>query len=196
MRFRQLVAWGALLAGACGPTPAGAPGSGEGAVRTFGVGTPAPPSAVALVDRDIGTDGAGLPPGRGTVADGAVIYQAQCASCHGPEAAGMGSAYPALASREPMEGFPFGANPRLVRTIGNYWSHATALIDYIRRAMPFATPGSLTDDEVYAVSAYLLALNNLLPMDGALDSAAVMAIRMPAADRFVRDDRRGGPEVR
>lgn len=197
MRPRHALGVFVVMVAACDPaSPAGDRAGGDPTTRTYGVGTPATAAAVALVDRDIGADGAGLPPGRGTVAEGAVIYEAQCASCHGPDAAGMGSAFPALAGREPREGFPFGADPRLVRTIGNYWSHATALVDYIRRAMPFLTPGSLSDDEVYAVSAYLLALNELLPMDGALDSAAVMAIRMPAADRFVRDNRRGGPEVR
>jgi len=197
MRPLMSLAVVAVLVAACGPAvPEGDQASGETGGRRYGVGTPASVAAVARVDRDIGADGVGLPPGRGTVVEGERVYQAQCANCHGAAAAGMGSAYPALAGREPREGFAFGADPRLVRTIGNYWSHATALVDYIRRAMPFLTPGSLSDNEVYAVSAYLLALNELLPMDGALDSAAVMAIRMPAADRFVRDDRRGGSEVK
>jgi cytochrome c len=83
-----------------------------------------------------------------------------------------------------------------VKTVGNYWSHATTLVDYIRRAMPLTAPGSLTNDEVYALSAYLLAANEVIAKDAVLDAAAVMAVRMPARDRFVPDDRRGGPEVK
>jgi cytochrome c len=108
----------------------------------------------------------------------------------------MAPVYPALIGREPREGFPFGNDPKLVRTVGNYWSHATTLVDYVRRAMPLTAPGSLTSDQVYAVSAYILAANEIIPKDAVLDSAAVMAIQMPAKDRFVPDDRRGGPEVK
>jgi len=108
----------------------------------------------------------------------------------------MAPVYPALIGREPREGFPFGTDPKLVRTVGNYWSHATTLVDYVRRAMPLTAPGSLTNDQVYAVSAYLLAANEIIARDAVLDSAAVMAIQMPAKDRFVPDDRRGGPEVK
>jgi len=179
----------------CNPRAPGAAASATAGTR-YEVGRPATPAVVAAVDLDVSPSGAGLPPGRGTVADGARLYQAQCANCHGAAGEGMGGVYPALVGREPREGFGFAGNPKLVHTIGNYWAHATALVDYIRRAMPLTAPGSLTNDEVYALSAYLLALNELLPMDAALDSAGVMAIRMPAADRFVRDDRRGGAEVK
>lgn len=162
----------------------------------YDVGRPASAAILAGLDIDVSPSGAGLPAGRGTVADGKRLYEAQCANCHGAGAEGMGGVYPALAGRDPREGFGFATDPKLVHTIGNYWAHATTLVDYIRRAMPLTAPGTLTDDEVYAVSAYLLAVNELLPMDGALDSAGVMAIRMPAAGRFVRDDRRGGAEVK
>jgi cytochrome c len=148
------------------------------------------------VDIDMGADGTGLPPGRGSVADGEKLYQAQCANCHGAQGQGMAPVYPALVGREPREGFPFASDPKLVRTVGNYWSHATTLVDYVRRAMPLTAPGSLSADQVYAVSAYILAANEIIPKDAVLDSAAVMAIQMPAKDRFVPDDRRGGPEVK
>ncbi len=197
MRRRSLLL---LLAGwsvGCAPSRSAGDGTtASGDSPRYGIGRPASAAAIAALDTDVSPTGAGLPPGRGTVADGQRLYQAQCANCHGAAAEGMGSVYPALAGRNPREGFGFATDPKLVHTIGNYWAHAPTLVDYVRRAMPLTAPGSLTNDEVYAVSAYLLALNELLPMDGALDSAGVMAIRMPAAGRFVRDDRRGGAEVR
>jgi cytochrome c len=108
----------------------------------------------------------------------------------------MAPANPRLVGRDPREGFPFGREPRLEKTIGNYWPHATTLFDYVRRAMPFATPGSLTVDEVYAVTAWLLAQNEIIPPDATLDAASLRQVRMPSRARFVRDDRKGGAEVR
>ena len=83
-----------------------------------------------------------------------------------------------------------------MRTIGNYWPYATTVFDYVRRAMPHTQPGSLTNDEVYALTAYLLAANQVIPMNSTLDAATLRAVKMPYVDRFVRDDRRGGHEVR
>jgi hypothetical protein len=83
-----------------------------------------------------------------------------------------------------------------VRTIGNYWPEATTLFDYIKRTMPLLEAGSLTDDEVYSLTAFLLAANEILPAGAALDSASLVAVRMPARDRFVPDNRSGGPTVR
>lgn len=162
----------------------------------YGLGRPADRARLAGLDTDIGPDGHGLPRGRGSVAEGEVLYLAQCANCHGAGGEGIHPVYPALVGREPREGFPFAHDPKLVHTIGNYWSHATTVVDYIRRAMPLTAPGSLTDDQVYALTAWLLAANEIIPMDAVLDSAAVMAVQMPARDRFVPDDRRGGPEVK
>lgn len=115
--------------------------------------------------------------------------------CHGEQGEGI-PPNPQLVGREPREGFPFGTDPALVRTIGNYWPHATTLFDYIRRTMPLSAPGSLTDDEVYSLTAWLLVANEVLPPGSRLDSASLVAVRMPARDRFVRDNRRGGREVR
>jgi cytochrome c len=108
----------------------------------------------------------------------------------------MEPAYPALIGRPAnAEGFRWSSDPKLVRTIGNYWSHAPSLFDYVKRAMPLTAPGSLTDDQVYALTAYLLAANEVLPRTATLDAAALRAVKMPYADRFVPDDRKGGPDV-
>jgi cytochrome c len=163
---------------------------------TYGLGRPVDPARLALLDLDVDSSGRGLPPGRGSAGDGEKLYQAKCGMCHGPKGEGMSTVYPALIGREPRQGFGFGTDPKLVKTVGNYWSHATTLVDYVRRAMPLTAPGSLTTDEVYALSAYILAANEVIPKDAVLDSAAVMAVRMPARDKFVPDDRRGGPEVK
>ena len=102
-----------------------------------------------------------------------------------------------LVGRDPKgEGFGFAADFKIARTVGNYWPNATTLFDYIRRAMPHAAPGSLTNDEVYALTAQLLSWNQILPPTATLDAAALKAVKMPAAGKFVVDDRRGGREVR
>jgi cytochrome c len=204
MRRASIPALLAAVAGACGSPqqPAAEPSAAPAAAIVnkegprYGIGRSADAARIAVVDIDIGADGSGLPAGRGSVADGEKLYQAQCGNCHGAQGQGMAPVYPALIGREPRDGFPFGNDPKLVRTVGNYWSHATTLVDYVRRAMPLTAPGSLTNDQVYAVSAYILAANEIIPKDALLDSAAVMAIQMPAKDRFVPDDRRGGPEVK
>jgi cytochrome c len=162
----------------------------------LGVGRAPTADEIAALDIDVGADGHGLPSGRGDVARGRALYAAQCAACHGRDGQGMAPVFPALIGREPREGFPFASDGKLVRTIGNYWPYATTLVDYIRRAMPLTQPGSLGSDEVYSLTAFLLAANGILPETATLDSASLMAVRMPARDRFVRDDRRGGPEVR
>lgn len=97
-----------------------------------------------------------------------------------------------------MTGFPFGQDPDLLpeRTIGNYWPYATTLYDYIRRAMPQGAPGTLSSEDVYSLTAYLLFLNRVVPEDTVMDAQTLPKIVMPARDRFVPDDRRGGPEVR
>lgn len=165
------------------------------APATYGLGVPATAAEIAALDTDASPSGEGLPPGRGDAVRGAELYRAQCASCHGAAGEGM-APNPRLVGREPREGFGFGNDPALVRTIGNYWPEAATLFDYIKRTMPLATPGSLTDDEVYSLTAHLLVANEILPAGATLDSASLVAVRMPARDRFVPDSRRGGAEVR
>lgn len=183
-----------FLVGACQVADRGA----TAAPSTYGLGTPASAEAIAALNTDVSPDGTGLPAGSGDATRGAVLYQAQCAGCHGANGEGTGGSppNPPLVGREPREGFPFGNDPKAVRTIGNYWPEATTLFDYIKRTMPLATPGSLTDDEVYSLTAHLLVANEVLPAGAALDSASLVAVRMPAKDRFVRDNRRGGAEVK
>jgi cytochrome c len=157
----------------------------------FGFGRAATPAEIAGLDIDVGPDGTGLPEGRGTPSDGEQIYAARCATCHGKS--GKEGPNDVLVGREPREGFPFGRNPALPKTIGNYWPYATTLFDYVRRAMPPNSPGSLTDDETYGVVAYLLFLNELIPADAVIDATSLPKVVMPARNRFVVDPR-GGPK--
>jgi len=158
---------------------------------TFGIGRPATPAEIAAWDIDVGPDGEGLPPGRGTSADGAPIYAARCAGCHGKT--GKEGPNDVLAGRLPGDAFPFARDARAPRTIGSYWPYATTVFDYIRRAMPPDAPGSLKDDEVYGLVAYLLVLNELVPADAVIDAASLPKVKMPARDRFVPDTR-GAPK--
>ncbi len=209
MARRSAVLLFALLAGGC-RTRQRAPVEGAQAVAAsgapavtappsrprFGFGHPASAREIAAWDIDVGPDGSALPPGRGTVAEGKRLYAEQCAVCHGVE--GKGGPSGSLVGRLPGDAFPFGTDTRLLdqRTVGNYWPYAPTLYDYINRAMPQPIPGSLRPDQVYSVVAYLLFLNQLVAEDVVLDAATLRAVKMPARDRFVIDDRRGGREVR
>jgi len=160
----------------------------------FHLGTPATPADIARVDIDIMPDGAGLPPGQGTPEEGRALYDAKCRHCHGEN--GQDGPFDRLVGRLGDDAFPFNDAPRTPRSIGSYWPYATTVFDYTRRAMPLERPGSLSDDEVYALTAYLLSMNGLWPEDATLDRASLPTVVMPARDRFVPDDRRGGPEIR
>ena len=168
-------------------TPIAAQAQPAKAPATFGIGRPATPSEIAALDIDVGPDGVGLPPGRGTSADGAPIYAARCASCHGKT--GKEGPNDVLVGRLPGDAFPFAKDPRAPKTIGSYWPYATTVFDYIRRAMPPDRPGSLRDDEVYGLVAYLLSLNELITPDAVVDAASLPTVKMPAHDRFVPDTR-------
>ena len=118
------------------------------------------------------------------MAQGREVYALQCVACHGPT--GTEGPNDRLVGTEPWTDYPSG------RAIGNYWPYATTLYDYIRKAMPQLTPGTLSDDEVYAVIAYLLYLNEIVPEDAVMNAETLPAVQMPARDRFVVDDRTGG----
>ena len=158
---------------------------------TFGIGRAATPAEIGALDIDVGPDGAGLPPGRGTPADGAPIYAARCAGCHGKT--GKEGPNDVLVGRLPGDPFNFARDPRAPKTIGSYWPYATTVFDYIRRAMPPDKPGSLKDDEVYNLTAYLLALNELIPSDAIVDQTSLPKVKMPAREHFV-PDARGRPK--
>lgn len=151
----------------------------------FGYGRPATPPDILVWDIDVGPDGAGLPEGSGTVDEGGATYAVKCAHCHGPEGEG-------------------GVNDRLVaaadgsgpRAIGTYWPYATTLFDYVRRAMPYDRPGSLTDDEVYDLTAWLLYRNGLIAEDKLVDQGSLPGIAMPGLSLFVPDDREAYRHVR
>ena len=157
------------------------------APATFGIGRPATPAEIAALDIDVGPDGVGLPPGHGSAADGAPLYAARCAGCHGKT--GKEGPNDVLVGRLPGDAFPFARDPRAPKTIGSYWPYATTVFDYIRRAMPPDQPGSLRDDEVYGLVAYLLTLNELIPADAVIDAASLPKVKMPAHDHFVPDTR-------
>lgn len=158
--------------------------------KQFGLGHTATAAEIAAVNIDVSSNGAGLPSGSGTPEEGAAVYASSCASCHGVNGEGKPPAYPQLVGG-PKGTFDFADNPKIPRTIGNYWPYATTLYDYIHRAMPLTAPGSLTPEQTYAVAAYLLNREGLLPAGVRLDAKGLVAVQMPARSHFVLDDRRG-----
>ena len=164
------------------------------APASFGFGEAATAEEIAALDIDIMPDGTGLPPGSGSVQRGQGIYAAKCASCHG--ATGVEGPYDVLVGRIPNDEFPFGSDRSVRSTIGNYWPYATTLYDFIYRTMPFEAPGSLNPDDLYSLVAALLYMNELVPEDVVMNAETLPQVIMPARDRFVADDRRGGAEVR
>jgi cytochrome c len=166
-RWRTLLVIAALL-GAAGAAAQQGPGLGE----------PISAADLAPWDLSIQPDGAGLPAGSGTAASGAQIYAAKCIACHGAEGAG-----------QPNDRLVGGQGTLTelaqVRTIGSFWPNATTVFDYIRRAMPFLQPQSLTNDEVYSLTAYLLALNGIIDEDDEMNARTLARVRMPNRDGFV-----------
>ncbi|CCD90987.1 putative Cytochrome c [Bradyrhizobium sp. ORS 375] len=138
----------------------------------------ATPDEIALWDIDVRPDGKGLPQGVGTVARGKDVFAENCAACHGEN--GVGGTKDRLAGGQ---GTLASAMP--VKTVGSFWPYATTLFDYIHRAMPYQAPGSLGVDDTYAVAAYILSLNGILPPDGRLDNHSLPDIRMPNRDGFI-----------
>jgi cytochrome c len=161
-----------------------APASAE--PRHFDFGRTPTPAEIAARDIDVRADGQGLPPGEGSVAQGRVIFAETCAACHGEK--GQGGLADRLAG-----GFGTLKDTNPVRTVGSYWPYATSLFDYVRRAMPFNAPESLSNDQVYAVSAYVLSLNGILPGDATLNAGTLPGIVMPNRNGFISPDPR--PDV-
>jgi cytochrome c len=153
-----------LFAGACGATP--------------NLGEPVSGAELAGLSITIGPDGRNLPPGRGTAIDGVDLYIEKCASCHGVR--GQGKTSPALAGGA---GTLAGKSP--LRTVGSFWPYATTLFDYIRRAMPYDRPLSLTNEQVYQVTAYVLWLNGIVGRDEVIDARSLPEVKMPNRAGFV-----------
>jgi mono/diheme cytochrome c family protein len=152
-------------------------------LQGYGIGRLATPEEIKAIDIDVMPNGRGLPPGRGTVAEGAAVYAAKCAACHG--AKGQGGSADRLGGGEGNQ-----------RTVGNYWPYATTLYDYTFRSMPFMQPGSLTPNETYGLVAFILHLNGIVPETAVMDATTLPNVMMPARNKFVPDNRTGGKVVK
>ncbi len=154
------------------------------AEENLGLGRTVTPEEIAGWDIDIRTDGLGLPPGEGTFEQGEEVYMERCAHCHGEFGYGGGTRYPQLVGGEDTLTTD---DPR--KTVGSYWPYASTVFDYIRRAMPFGEAQTLSNDEVYSVTAFLLVLNGVIEEDVPMNSDTLPKVVMPNADGFYDDDR-------
>ena len=149
------------------------------AAETPNLGRSATPEEIAAWDISIGPDGVGLPPGSGTPKQGEAVYAAKCVACHGDKGAG--------APNDRLVGgqgtLPGDKPP--VKTVGSFWPYATTLFDFTRRAMPWQQPRSLTNDEVYALTAYILALNKLIGENDEMNAKTLPKVKMPNRDGFI-----------
>jgi cytochrome c len=136
-------------------------------------------------------DGRGLPPGKGSYAEGAKVYQAKCMACHGEKLEGTKVGDKLIGGRGSIVNSDPAKPP--VKTIESYWPYATTIFDYTKRSMPFNAPGSLTDHEVYAVTAYILGEANIVPKNAVMDAATLPKVEMPNRNGFVSPDPR--PDV-
>ena len=161
-----------------------APALAQNAPRNYGIGHAATPAEIAGWDIDVRPDGQGAPPGRGSVKAGEKVYLEKCAPCHGEfgESAGR---WPQLA-----QGKDTLASHDPVKTVGSYFPYVSSVFDYIRRAMPFGDAQSLSNDELYAVTAYVLNLNDIVDDKFVLSKATWDAVKMPNRDGFYNDDRK------
>ncbi len=176
----------ALIAAIVAALLAGCAASRPTATQRFGLGQTPTAEQVRAWDIDIGPDGAGLPPGSGSVARGAALFAEKCIACHGQ--GGEGGPGGRLVGGQGTLG-----TPKPVLTIGSYWPHATTLFDYIRRAMPHDRPQSLGNDDLYALSAYLLHRNGIVGAEAVMDAKSLPRVRMPNRGGFLTGDPR--PDV-
>jgi len=155
-------------------------GAGAALAESPNLGRPLSDADLQQWDIAILPNGAGLPPGQGTPAEGAKIFAEKCSSCHGDQAkGGVMPFYPAL-----VGGAPLTNGIETQKTIANYYAYATTLFDYTRRAMPYNAPRSLKDDEVYALTAYILSLNKLIGENDVMDAKTLPQVKMPNRDNF------------
>jgi cytochrome c len=160
--------------------------SGNANAQRYDLGRTPTAAEIKAWNIDVSADGQGLPPGKGSVDQGRVVFAEHCAMCHGDK--GQGGLADLLVGGS---GTLTQKNP--VRTVGSHWPFATTLFDFVRRAMPFNAPESLTTDQVYAVSAYILALNGVVPQDTVLDATSLPKVTMPNRNGFTSPDPR--PDV-
>jgi S-disulfanyl-L-cysteine oxidoreductase SoxD len=153
--------------------------SGAALAEGPGLGRVATPDEIASWDISIGPDGAGLPPGRGTAKQGETVYAEKCVACHGEKGAGKPNDQ-LVGGRGSLSG-----DQAPVKTVGSFWPYATTLFDYIRRAMPLNASKSLSDDEVYAVAAYILLLNDIIGEADSMDAQTLPQVQMPNRDGFI-----------
>lgn len=146
----------------------------------YGIGRAPTSAEIAGWDIDVRPDGQGLPPGKGSVQAGQDLYEQKCAACHG--SFGESTAYAVLAGGQGTL-----ASPDRLKTVGSYWPYATTLWDYIYRAMPFGAPKTLTADQTYAITGYVLHLNDLLGANAVLDEKTLPNIKMPNREGFIVD---------
>lgn len=152
---------------------------------TYGFGVTPTAAEVAAVDIDVRPDGKGLPAGRGTAAKGKTIYAAQCAACHGDKMQGVKAAGGAAL----VGGRGSLTTKKQKKTIESYWPYATTIFDYVRRAMPMNAPGSLTADEIYSVTAYILSQAKIVKADHVIDASSLPKVMMPNRNGFIPDPR-------
>ena len=154
----------------------------------FGIGRKATVAEIRKLDIDVSPDGKGLPAGSGNIQSGKLVYQAKCIACHG-------NGEP---TENPLLGEALFVNhlTEKTKTIGTYWPYATTIFDYVRRAMPYNAPGSLSNQEVYDLTAYLLYANKIIPANAVINQQTLQKVVMPAKEKYVEDDRRGGKELR
>ena len=157
--------------------------AGIAVAEPLGIGRAALPEEVAAWDIDVRPDGQGLPAGSGTVADGEAIFAERCAACHGDFAEGL-DRWPELAGGQDSLN---SVNP--VKTVGSYWPYGSTVFDYIKRAMPFGDAQSLSNDEVYALTAFLYHMNDLVDADFVLSNENFTSIALPNAGGFIDDPR-------
>ena len=150
---------------------------------SYGIGRTPTAAELRAADISVAPDGRGLPPGHGSGREGAALYQALCAACHGMRGEGRND-FPVLVGGQ---GTLRTATPIL--TVGSYWPYATTLWDYIRRAMPYWSPGTLTTDQVYALTAFILQMNGVIPVETILNETTLARVGMPNRDGFVLDPR-------
>ncbi len=144
------------------------------------LGVAATPEEIAGWDISVAPDGDGLPQGSGTPSAGAAVFAVKCAACHGPQGEG-------LLNDRLAGGQGSLTSDRAVKTIGSYWPYATTIFDYVRRAMPYVQPHSLTNDEAYALTAHLLHINGIIGPNDVIDARTLPAIEMPNLENFVWD---------